>query len=67
MQRSGDLLPDHEGLRRAVQWLSEQPVRDAQAIDEACRRFDLSPLDEDFLLRHFRAGGAGDTRRDSQP
>ncbi|MCZ7565015.1 MAG: hypothetical protein M5U08_15565 [Burkholderiales bacterium] len=54
MKPSGDSMPDREGLRRAVQWLSEQPVRTAQAIEEACRRFDLSPLDEDFLLRHFR-------------
>lgn len=54
MKRTGDLLPDREGLRRAVEWLSGQPVRDARAIEEACRRFDLSPLDEDFLLRHFR-------------
>lgn len=53
LKKTGDLLPDHEGLRRAVQWLAEQPVRDARTIDEACRRFDLSPLDEDFLLRHF--------------
>lgn len=58
MKRSGDLLPDREGLRRAVQWLAEQPVRDAHAIEEACRRFDLSPLDEDFLLRHFRVQDA---------
>jgi hypothetical protein len=62
MKRSGDLLPDHEGLRRAVQWLAEQPVRDAQAIEEACRRFDLSPLDEDFLLRHFLVRGKGEPR-----
>ena len=56
------MLPEHEGLRRAVQWLSEQPVRDLYAVEEASRRFDLSPLDEDFLVRHFLAG---DARRSS--
>jgi len=42
-----------------VEWLIEQPVRDGKTIEEAARRFDLSPVDEDFLLRHFRAAGAG--------
>jgi len=23
------------------------------AVEEACRRFDLSPLEEDFLISHF--------------
>jgi len=50
----GRLLPEHEGLRRAVAWLLEQPHRDAGTIEEASRRFDLSPLDENFLLNHFR-------------
>jgi hypothetical protein len=47
---------DHEGLRRALAWLLEQPCRDAAAIEEASRRFDLSPADEAFLLEHFRSG-----------
>lgn len=47
------LLPEHEGLRRAVQWLATQRPWDAKIIEEACRRFDLSPIDEKFLLRHF--------------
>jgi len=54
----GSLLPEHEGLRRAVEWLIEQPVRDGKTIEEAARRFDLSPVDEEFLLHHFRSAGA---------
>lgn len=54
MVETGALLPEREGLRRAVAWLAEQPDRDAQTIEEACRRFDLSPMDEEFLLKHFR-------------
>jgi hypothetical protein len=55
VKRPGALLPEHEGLRRAIEWLLEQPLRDARAIDEASRRFDLSPVDEEFLLQHFRS------------
>lgn len=54
MKRADSLLSEHEELRRAVAWLIEQPSRDSRTIEEASRRFDLSPLDEDFLLNHFR-------------
>ena len=50
---SNPILPEGENLRRAVAWLAEQPRRDGAVIEEACQRFDLSPLDEAFLLRHF--------------
>jgi hypothetical protein len=43
-----------EDLRRALEWLVEQPQRDARTIEEASQRFNLSPLDEAFLLEHFR-------------
>lgn len=59
MKSAGSLLPEHEGLRRAVQWLAAQGSWDAKAIEEASRRFDLSPTDEEFLLQHFRDGGHG--------
>ena len=61
MKSAGSLLPEHEGLRRAVQWLAAQTSWDAKTIEEASRRFDLSPIDEEFLLQHFRgAGHAGE-------
>lgn len=56
------ILPQGEALRRAVRWLGEQPRRDAASIEEAARRFDLTPADEEFLLRHFRDEGAGPGR-----
>ena len=62
MKRTDSLLPEHEELRRAVAWLAEQPSRDARTIEEACRRFDLSPIDEDFLLNHFRDAARGERR-----
>lgn len=55
MPAGGAILPEHEGLRRAVAWLLAQPRRNACTIEEAARRFDLSPLDEEFLLGHFRS------------
>jgi hypothetical protein len=48
------LLPHGEALRRAIRWLSDERRHDAQAIDEAARRFDLTPAEEEFLLRWLR-------------
>ena len=59
MKKADALLPEGEGLRRAVTWLAEQPARDLATIEEASRRFNLSPLDEDFLLQHFRGPAQG--------
>jgi hypothetical protein len=55
VKKAGAILPEGEELRRAVAWLARQPVRDAQTIEEASRRFDLSAIDEQFLLEHFRS------------
>ena len=45
-------------IKQAVKWIEERlqddPARDRiKLVDEASRRFDLSPLDADFLLRHL--------------
>ena len=45
-------------IKQAVQWIDDQlhdnPKSDrVKLIDEASRRFDLSPADEDFLFRHL--------------
>ncbi|HTU02273.1 MAG TPA: hypothetical protein VMG58_10675 [Candidatus Sulfotelmatobacter sp.] len=46
------------GLKKAVQWISDERRREPAAglgklIEEACRKFDLSPVQCDFLYRHF--------------
>jgi len=53
-------------IKQAIKWIDEQlhdhPDADRmKLVDEASRRFDLSPLDEDFLVRHLaeRRGTAG--------
>ena len=50
------IQPKGEDLRRAVKWVSEErkynPEKELKAvIEEACMKFDLSPMDADFLLR----------------
>jgi len=45
-------------IKQAVRWLDERLHDDPKAdrmrlVDEAARRFDLSPLDAEFLLRHL--------------
>ena len=50
-------------LRRAVSWLSEQPRKDRVTVEAACRRFDLSPLEAEFLLSHFVEVAADPTQR----
>ncbi|HKZ07312.1 MAG TPA: hypothetical protein VJU81_17740 [Methylomirabilota bacterium] len=45
-------------IKAAIKWidgeLRERPTADRLTlIDEAGRRFDLTPPDEEFLLQHF--------------
>ena len=47
-------------IKQAVKWIDDQlhdkpDLNLLKLVDEASRRFDLSPLDEDFLLRHLAA------------
>jgi hypothetical protein len=53
-----------EGLiTQAVKWidayLADHPAADRVAlIDEVSRRFDLTPLDQEFLFRHLAGRAA---------
>jgi hypothetical protein len=45
-------------IKQAVKWIDDQltdnpSVDRVKLVDEASRRFDLSPLDADFQLRHL--------------
>ena len=51
-------------IKQAVAWieerLREQPAADrVKLVDEAGRRFDLTPLDADFLFRQLSEGPTG--------
>jgi len=47
------LMPEGEHLRLALRWLSENAPITKKTIEEAGIRFDLSPLEEEFLSREF--------------
>ena len=52
------IQPKGEDLRKAVKWISDErkynPEKELKAlIEEACLKFDLSPMDADFLLRNL--------------
>ncbi len=51
-----DLLPEGDDLQKAVRWVSQRRQEEpgvplGKLIDEASLRFDLSPLQTEFLLR----------------
>jgi hypothetical protein len=51
-------------IKQAVAWieerLREQPAADrVKLVDDAGRRFDLTPLDTDFLIRHLASRPKG--------
>ncbi len=55
MARGSGLMPEGESLRRALRWLDdrvkEEPkLERARLVNEAAVRFDLSPVEEEFLL-----------------
>ena len=48
--------PEGEDLRKAVKWISEERKYDprtrlSKLIEEACLKFDLSPMDAEYLLK----------------
>jgi hypothetical protein len=54
----GGVMPQGEGLRRALRWLDdrvrEEPRADrSKLVSEASVRFDLTPMEEDFLLQNW--------------
>ena len=52
------IQPIGEDLRKAVKWVSDErqfnPGKESKTlIEEACIKFDLSPKEANFLLRHL--------------
>lgn len=59
MPAGGEALISHrERLGRAVAWLDQQRGDDPAVVEEACRRFDLSPSDAEFLQHMWRERSA---------
>ncbi|MDY6910675.1 MAG: hypothetical protein SWC40_12170 [Thermodesulfobacteriota bacterium] len=52
------VMPEGETIRKAVKWVSdnleEDPCRSVKKlVNEAIVRFDLSPVDSEFLIRFY--------------
>ncbi len=65
------IIPHSELLRRAVSYVSDErngnPGKKlTDILDEACMRFNLSPLDGEALQRLFSKGGQPDARDTTQ-
>ena len=51
-------------IKQAIMWIDEQlhdrpDANRVKLVDEASRRFDLTPLDADFLVRHLASRPKG--------
>ena len=51
-----DISPEGEDLRKAVKWIWAESASDpskglSDLIREACLKFDLSPLEAEYLLK----------------
>ena len=49
-------------IKQAVNWIDDQLVDQpdmdrVKLVDDASKRFDLTPLDEEFLYRHLAQRG----------
>jgi hypothetical protein len=59
-----NIMPEGEAIRKAVKWISagcqEVPAPPLkELIQQAIVRFDLSPLEADFLMRFYQKGEEG--------
>ncbi len=60
MEKRGGILPEGDSLQRAVRWLASQRMEGDKTprdklIDEAALRFDLTPMEAEFLWNNFEA------------
>ena len=51
--------PQGEDLRKAVKWISQERQYDpgqklAELIEKACLKFDLSPMDAEYLFNFLK-------------
>ena len=51
--------PESEDIRKAFKWISDErkynpEAKLAKLIEEACLKFDLSPMDAEYLLRMLK-------------
>jgi hypothetical protein len=54
-----NIQPEGEELRKAVKWISDERQYGAEKtllklIEKASLKFDLSPVDEEYLINFFK-------------
>jgi hypothetical protein len=54
-----NIQPEGEELRKAVKWISDERKYGAEKtllklIEKASLKFDLSPVDEEYLINFFK-------------
>jgi hypothetical protein len=54
-----NIQPEGEDLRKAVKWISDERTYGAEKtllklIEEASLKFDLSPMDTEYLVNFFK-------------
>ncbi len=59
------IIPQGEDIRRAVKWISEmredEPETTPQKlVEQACLKFNLSPMDAEYLGRWIKGAEEGD-------
>lgn len=53
------IQPEGESLRKAVKWIAEEekarsPKSRQQLIEAACLKFNLTPMEAEYLIRSFK-------------
>ena len=53
------IIPQGEDIRKAIKWISEMRQEEPQTdpntwVEKACMKFNLSPLDAEYLTRFVR-------------
>jgi hypothetical protein len=59
------IMPESQALRNAVKWISSELQEESHLalndlIQQAILRYDLSPLEAEFLARFYQSGEAKD-------
>ncbi len=60
-EKRGGVVPGNDSIRSALKWLSgkrqdEPGIPRMKLIEEAALRFDLTPLEVDFLSANWKEG-----------
>ena len=53
------IMPQGDDMRKAIKWISEMRQEEPQTdpntwVEQACLKFNLSPLDAEYLSRFIR-------------